>query len=214
MKRKKILKDPGFWILAGINIYLIWYYYHVPQVFTTLIWLYWCQSVMMGLFNCFDILTVRTIETSPGPDGKEKPKLALTRVGAAVFFAVHYGFFHFVYLMFITSGMKPKYPINWELFRYFMIAFFIGQVFTFVQHKIQQRKAASNIGAMFFLPYLRILPMHFTILIPAFFPGSHLGIFLILKGLADIAMYIATKPRPATRAVDETLLASQQTMNM
>jgi hypothetical protein len=211
LKEKKVFKDPGFWLLIGINVYLIYHYFQSPQLFTTLIWLYWSQSVMMGLFNCLDIITVRAATAAPG--SKEQPGLAGTRVGVAIFFAAHYGVFHFVYSMFLVT-MKPQYPIDWALFRYFLIAFFVGQVITFVQHKVQQRKNGSSIGAMFFLPYLRILPMHFTILIPAFFHNAPLGVFLVLKCIADVAMYIATKPNPSTKASTETLLAAQQPMNM
>jgi hypothetical protein len=115
--------------------------------------------------------------------------------------------------MFILS-MKPKYPIQWGLFKYFLMAFFVGQVITFVQHKLYQRRTGNSVGAMFVVPYLRILPMHLTILIPAFFPGSNLGVFLILKGAADVLMYIITKPKLSGGEVGKVEMVSQQTMNM
>ena len=214
MKRKKILTDPGFWVLIGINVYLTIHYYNNPAIFTTLIWLYWTQSVMMGIFNAVDILTVRTVQTEPDKEtGQPVSSMFKYRVRGAVFFTLHYGFFHLVYLIFIAT-MKRSGPFQWDFFKYFLIAFFVGQVINFVQHKIQQRRAASSIGAMFFVPYLRIIPMHLTILVPAFLNISNLGIFLILKSVADVVMYVVTKPAPNTRESNEAMLAAQQTMNV
>ncbi len=213
MKQKQIFRDPGFWILLGINVYLVYYYYQTPRIFTTLIWLYWCQSVLIGLFNILDILTVRTIKVMADKSDSSNSSLFGSRVKLAVFFMLHYGFFHLVYLVFVAT-LKPRYPVNWAMFKYFLFAFLAGQIFTFVQHKIQQRKSASNMGVMFFVPYLRIIPMHLTILIPAFCHISNLGIFLILKAIADVIMYIVTKPSQNSRESNEALVATQSTMNI
>ena len=50
----------------------------------------------------------------------------------------------------------------------------------------------ENVGKMFFIPYLRIIPMHLMILLPAFLDIGVSLVFLILKTVADIGMYIAT----------------------
>jgi hypothetical protein len=43
---------------------------------------------------------------------------------------------------------------------------------------------------MFFLPYLRIIPMHFMILIPAFLNLKPALIFLVLKGIFDVVGHV------------------------
>ena len=58
MKRKKIWSDPGLWILAGTNAWLVIHYYRHPGIFPMLIWIYWYQSVLLGGFNFMDMLTV------------------------------------------------------------------------------------------------------------------------------------------------------------
>ena len=207
MKHNRILTDPGFWVLAGINVYLVYHYYQHPEIFTTLIWLYWSQSVLLGVFNFLDILTVRKVKPeSVVINGRPG---SLQKTPSAFFFLVHYGFFHLVYLFFISS-MKPTGPFQLEFFKYFFFAFLAGQIITFVQHKIQQRKTLTNIGAMFFIPYLRIIPMHLTILLPALLHFGDMGIFLILKALADVAMYIVTRPAGSGKESNAALLAAQQ----
>ena len=213
MKRKNIWLDPSFWVLIGVNGYLVYHYYHHPEIFTTLIWLYWSQSVLMGIFNFFDMLTLKIMK----PESitvNEKPIKSPTVVKgfSAVFFAFHYGFFHLVYFVFLAS-MKKSGPIQWDFLKYFFFAFLVGQIINFIQHKIQQRKQQANLGTMFFTPYLRILPMHLTILLPNFIPVSGMGIFLILKSLADVGMYIVTKPSYQSRETDSAMLAVEQSMN-
>ena len=54
---------------------------------------------------------------------------------------------------------------------------------------IRNRTEDVNIGAMFFLPYARVVPMHLMILMPQFLHISGNAIFLVLKTLADVIMY-------------------------
>src|SRR5579872_1091161 len=154
MKRRKIWTDPSIWVLVGVNAYLVYYYYQQPQIFTTLIWLYWAQSVSLGVFNFLDLLTVG--KSSEPFIVNEKPvSQVVTTLILAFFFALHYGIFHLVYLGFIAT-MKSTGPFQWDLFRNFLFAFIAGQLITFIQHKLQQRKTKTNVGVMFFTPYLRI----------------------------------------------------------
>lgn len=50
----------------------------------------------------------------------------------------------------------------------------------------------ANVGRIFTTPYLRIVPMHLMILLPNILDMSVTVVFLILKTVADIAMYLAT----------------------
>ncbi len=211
MKRKTKFIDPALWVLIGINAYLVYHYYQHPEVFTTLIWLYWAQSVLLGFFNFLDMLTVRSI-AQPNPLDPDAPRSTMKR-SSAFFFLFHYGFFHVAYLIFIGT-MKISGPIDFGLFKYFLAAFIAGQIITFVQHKIQQRTIKADMTKMFFTPYIRILPMHLTILVPAFMHISNMGIFLILKAIADVVMYMATRPPNKSRELNTAMLASQQTMNI
>jgi hypothetical protein len=234
MRSKSRLADPALWILVAINVYLVYYYYQHKEVFTTLIWLYWAQSVLLGLFNFLDMITTpanaipmgntnegKTVASASNNATKAVNALYDKNTGAkytsrtatSFFFLIHYGFFHFAYLFFIAT-MPRSGPFQWDLFKYFLIAFVVGQVVTFVQHKRQQRTVRPNLGTMFFIPYLRIIPMHLTILLPAFMHITNYGVFLILKAFADVAMYLLTRPSNKNKSVDQTLLASQQSMNL
>jgi len=62
----------------------------------------------------------------------------------------------------------------------------------FIRYKAVQKNQVVNYGKQFVMPYVRIIPMHLMILVPAFLGLSSVYIFLILKMIADLAMYLLT----------------------
>jgi hypothetical protein len=192
MNWKKLLLDPSLWILLFVNIFLIYSYEQNPKIFTTLIWLYWSQSVLFGLFNFLDMLTPgkKTIsELNRGLSLKENDK-GLAKY-AAWGFLFHFGFFHFGYYLSLAR-MEKTGSFGWGLYRMFLIFFLVSQIINFIYHKMQDRKRPASISKQFFTPYLRILPMHLCILLPVLFNWSNLTVFLILKMITDVLMYIIT----------------------
>jgi hypothetical protein len=190
---KRILSDPAFLFLIGINAYCIWYYQNNPDEFNTIVFLYWGQSVLIGLFNFIDILTIKNI--IPGSmelnDAPVK-NTAKTKGCAASFFAVHYGFFHLAYGMFLLVYTKMKIDFHFVLIG--LVAFSLNLIIEFIRHKQWQNNNPVNLGRMFVLPYLRIIPMHLMILGPAFLHWQASTIFLVLKTVADVIMYLITSP--------------------
>jgi hypothetical protein len=86
-----------------MNGYLIYYYQQQPGEFNTIVWIYWLQSVLIGLFNFFDLMSVKNPdETSMSLNSQ--PVAEGSMGCAAWFFLFHYGFFHFVYAIFLLVG--------------------------------------------------------------------------------------------------------------
>jgi hypothetical protein len=59
--------------------------------------------------------------------------------------------------------------------------------------KQREKVAKIDLGVLFFLPYLRIVPMHLMILIPTFFGITPSILFLVLKTIADALFYVVAK---------------------
>jgi hypothetical protein len=189
LKNKAFLFDPSLYALLAMNGYMIYHYQQFPDSIHTIIPLYWVQSVMLGLFNFFDILTLqKTVEGSfTVNDEKTNSKGC-----AAFFFLCHYGFFHLAYLIFLAFKGVDIDKLD---MKFLVIGFWIivaSQVITFIQHKIRYSQVPANIGQMFFLPYFRIIPMHFMIIIPAFLDISSYMVFLVLKTVFDLIMYVVS----------------------
>ncbi len=202
---KQILYDPAFIFLIAINAYCIWYYQTNPDEFNTLLFLYWGQSVLIGLFNFVDMLTVKNVVTgSMTINNVPADSSSKSKGCTSLFFLFHYGIFHLVYGIYIFIYTKLDVDLHFILIG--LAAFSLNLIVQFVRHKQWQQYNAVNIGSMFILPYLRIIPMHLMILIPIFFHWKASVIFLILKAAADIIMYVVTSPfYKAERVTNESV---------
>jgi len=192
---QKIIRDPALWALIGFNVVLIIQYRQDVKEYTTIIWLYWCQSVLIGLFNFLDMLTLRSENISIGnltindrPVTPEQAKGCLPW-----FFLIHYGGFHIGYMIFLFVDFKIT-DIDFSSFKWSLLALAISYIFFFLQNKIRYTHIKRSIGAMFFTPYLRIVPMHLTILLPKFLHWEPALTFLIFKMGIDVISCIATTP--------------------
>jgi hypothetical protein len=191
---KKLIVDPSFWILLITNVYLVYKYEQNPGIFSTLVWLYWSQSIIYGFFT-FLTISSSELPALPGNNaaiatGKSDGKITYSDA-TAWFFVFHYGFFHVVYFVFLI-GMTDMTLFNWSLFDYCLLAFFVSQAANFIAYRMNKQKPPADFGRMLAIPYVRVLPMHLCILIPAFIHVVSLTVFLVLKVMADVIMYALT----------------------
>ncbi len=190
---KKMLNDPALWSLIVMNLFFVNYFENHPNSFKTHLWLYWLQSVLIGVFNFFALLTLKKLDAFPVTvNGKEIDVSKQKNGCIAFFFLVHYGIFHLVYFVFLATGFKEYGSIDTSLFKYGIVILFINQIISFVQSKSREKENPSNVVGKLFTPYLRIIPMHLTILLPTFFNFSSIHIFIILKTIADVIMHLIT----------------------
>jgi len=190
---QKILRDPSFWTLIALNLFFIYEVKDNPTQYTTVIWLYWLQSVLIGLFNFIDMLTLKTknIDVS-NMTFNDKPATPAGAKGCLpIFFLFHYGIFHFVYLIFLFVDFKIS-NTNFSYVGMAAVVIFLQQVIQFVQNKVKFANRSRNIASMFFTPYLRIVPMHLTILLPKFLGWTPGLTFLILKTVFDVIGHLVT----------------------
>lgn len=185
---RKLFRDPSFLFLLAANFYCLYYYENNKGDFATVIWIYWLQSITIGLFNFFDLLTLKNYDPA-NFTLNDQPVTEKNKGCAAWFFLLHYGTFHFVYGIFLlvkhTEGLTHP-TILLIGFAGFLLEGIIG----FRQRKEIEASVKVSIGTIFFLPYLRVVPMHLMILGPAFLGWQPGTIFLVLKILADIISYI------------------------
>lgn len=160
--------------------------------FQGILLVYWIQSVIIGIFQFIKILDLKEFSTEGFKiNGNSVQPTQSTKLQTALFFAFHYGFFHFIYLIFISTGMFSQKGENPLPIIGILIAgatYLINHTVSFFLNRAEDQKQYKNIGAMMFFPYARIIPMHLTIIF-----GATLNIatifFFILKTLADILMH-------------------------
>jgi len=159
-------------------------------------WVYWFQSVIIGIFNFIGILQLKNFSTKDFKiGGRPAQPTRDTKNFTAFFFLFHYGLFHVVYLIFISNGMSIKIhgrePTLLELKYIFItiLIFLLNHFFSYVYNKLKDTKK-KNIGSLMFFPYIRILPMHFTLMFGLFIGDIALPFFLMLKTIADGYMHL------------------------
>ena len=184
---KKYFVDPSLLFLLAGNLYCIWYYENHTSGFNTVVWIYWMQSVIIGFFNFIDLLTIKNYDTT-GFKMNNAPVTENNKGCMAWFFLFHYGMFHLAYCIFLLIQFGII-TVDRKFFFLAVAAFLFESLLGFMKHKQIEREIKLNAGTLFFLPYLRIVPMHLMILLPAFSGWQPSGIFLALKMVADILSY-------------------------
>ena len=159
----------------------------------TLLWPYWIQSVIIGWYSRERMLALKNFSTegftmNNHPVPVEPKSLHVV----ARFFTLHYGFFHAAYLVFLVAKSAPLDAWDWLGVGSVSVSFLISHRKSFQQNLEADARGRPNLGALMFMPYARIIPMHLTII------GGHaLGgngpaavlLFSALKTGADVLMH-------------------------
>ena len=193
-------EDGSVWSLVFANVLSLAIAWYQDWNTVSLMTLYWGQSVIIGVSNVFRMLALDRFSTANFTmNGRRVEPTSGTKCQVALFFAVHYGFFHLVYLFFLLSFMADKgfsgTVTRGELFEpWFWICvavFALNHFWSYRYNRNMDRQGTPNIGTLMFTPYLCIIPMHLTIIFGAMFmnTGGSLLLFGVLKTLADIGMH-------------------------
>ncbi|MDD5593700.1 MAG: DUF6498-containing protein [Candidatus Margulisbacteria bacterium] len=195
--------NPSLWSLITANLLVAALALRFDWSLIELLWIYWCQSVIIGVINFIKLLTLADFSTEGFTvNGRSVPANQLTKFSTALFFALHYGTFHLVYLIFLSvftlaGNELPLGPGVTSVagIVFSTLVFLANHLFSFYSNWPQER-LGTNIGQQMFIPYVRIIPMHLTIIFGAVL-GSATGgtfvpllLFLALKTFADVALHL------------------------
>ena len=175
-------------LAAGMALVLHW-------PIETLLWPYWFQSVIIGWYSRKRVLALKSFSTDGlTMNGQPVPVEPRSLRSVARFFTLHYGFFHAVYLTFLLNKGTPLGVWDWLGVSGVAVSFAISHRQSFQQNLEADARGRPNLGALMFLPYLRILPMHFTITVGHAIGGNGAATVLLFSALktgADVLMHYA-----------------------
>jgi hypothetical protein len=191
MPSKEMFKSFSVWSLLISNLLIALFTIIEKQSVLNVLWVYWFQSVIIGVFNFFKILSLKEFTV----DGlKMNNKLLTTlktaKVSVATFFLFHYGFFHFVYAIFLFSFFSMGGILIGEIDSAFIfltsLIFFVNYLIEFIFTFKSERAIVQSLPKLMFAPYKRIIPMHITIMASGFilvggsFSTTDPGIIILL----------------------------------
>jgi hypothetical protein len=164
---------------------------------TDVMWVYWSQSVIIGLFTYRRIMDLRYF-TTKGMKVNNVPvePTEAAKRETARFFLLHYGFFHLVYFVFLWVLSTHVSVFSAIGMVACAVSFLMNHWFSYNKNRESDMNRTLNLGTIFMTPYLRIIPMHLTIIIGGMLviEGEMsvlaLLLFLILKTFADVTMHI------------------------
>ena len=190
---KGITNDASGWSLVLSNLFTIIIAVWQRWDLNTVMIVYLFQNIIIGIFNVAKILTYRfsvTVNKGNVPDNA----IWTVKIFFASFFTIHYGGFQFGYFSFLSHSLKCVDP---GFIFLTSAVFFANHLFSFLYNYKKDREG-FDLGKLMFFPYLRIIPMHVTIIFGGFIMLSLknkfaeqlvLILFLIMKTVADIKMH-------------------------
>lgn len=185
------------WVLIISNFSIIIFTIADDIGLLQILWIYWIQSVIIGVFNFIKITSLKEFSTEGFKQGgKRVPETSSAKYSTAFFFLFHYGLFHLVYAVFLSSGLKIFFGSNNTdtgptYIYYAAIIFLINYIIEFIYY-LRERESRPNLGKTMFTPYIRIIPMHLTIILGGFF--GMIGTFFSLDtGLSLIVFFTLLK---------------------
>jgi len=160
------LDRPGGMLLLG-NLLLVFLALLQNWNYATIAWAYWCESVVIGLFLFFKYLLVAAHSRT----GSKKIAYLL-----AFFFAIHWGIFHFAEVFVVSNlpfginglfAIPPTIPFVVALLILFLLQayLFFTKGYLQVMDESEDAKLARELKNSFAGPYLRIAPIHFSLLL-------------------------------------------------
>lgn len=197
--------DASAYTLVTANFFTIFIAVSESWSLSEVMFIYWFQSVVIGVFTVVRLLSLSESDFPEVEDGiklqsKDGVRYAdldssiwFLKVFMAGFFTVHYGLFHYGYYEFIAQSVDFTEKAIWLSCGLFLA----NHAFSYLYNRMNDQGKKMNFGELMVKPYYRIIPMHTTIVI-GMFGYVILGIlgfdaekpvlvfFLALKTLADV----------------------------
>lgn len=179
--------------LLAANLVTIAVALHQHWRYSELLWIYWSQSLVIGVFAASRAGLLRRFTTRAlTADGGFARPTRSEKISTVIFFAFIYGIFHLIYLVFLCGLARDLSRQDVPGMLACVGLFAVNHFFSFLQKRKLDQTDTPSIDGILGFAFLRILPMHLTLIIGLMFRNRALGFlvtFLILKTALDVLMH-------------------------
>jgi len=168
--------DLSSWALVITNIVTITAAYLQHWPFSTIIWVYWCQTLIIGVFAFLRAISL----TDLSPTRVDRLRLRFSHAGklrAGAFFLAHFTVAQACLTFILWMLIGPVTNVNAMVLLFSATLFFCNHCFSYVYNKKRERIVTKNIGLALLRPYLRLLPLLASLL----FAGMILAAFYLIR---------------------------------
>ena len=196
---KPFYLDLSLWALIVSNLVVAVWALTKRWRLGPIMWVYWCQSVIIGIFWFIKILILKGFSTEGYTvDGKTVEPTKKTKISTARHFLIDYGIIHLIYAGFLYIKLE-----NIRVASILLMAcvFLLYESFSFVYNRKWDEERKPKIVKLLTFPTIRILPMHVIIIAYGVSGGAALekrtplAIFMLLKIVADALTHILERSR-------------------
>jgi hypothetical protein len=196
---KRVWTDLSAWTLILTNLITIAFAYLNHWAFSTIIWVYWCQTLIIGFFAFLKVMSLTDL-SHPGVERIQKRFSLRSKLRAGLLFLAHFTLVQGCLTLVLGAFLGPVTQQNSMILLLSSVLFFCNHLFSYVYNKKNERVVRKNIGFMVLRPYLRLLPLFVSFLfigmiVAAFFlirdeqlaPAAYIVLFILKTGTDVIA---------------------------
>jgi hypothetical protein len=191
-QKSRAAPDASLLMLLAANLVALGVAWASGMTLRQMMLVYWIQSVVIGITTFIRIRSLHRFDVAGfSINGRPAEETDATRRSTALFFLMHYGFFHLVYFVFVVVEARGSLG---SIFGYVVCAviFAVNHAYSLAHNLRRDAAGRPNIGVLMFLPYARIAPMHLVIVFGAHVFGGPVVfiVFGLLKTAADLVMHV------------------------
>ena len=207
---RRVWTDLSAWALILTNFITISFAYSEHWVFSTIIWVYWCQTLIIGLFAFLRVIQLTDI-SSHEVDRIQPKVYSRSKLRNGALFLAHFTVVQGCLTLILGAFLGPVTSQNGTILVSSSLLFFCNHLFSYVYNRNKDSVVHKNIGIMVVRPYLRLLPLFVAFLfigmiVAAFFlvpdqqlaPAAYLILFMLKTG-ADVTAHTLEHRLPKMR---------------
>lgn len=173
---RHIWTDLSVWTLVLTNGITIAFAYIEHWAFSTIIWVYWCQTLIIGFFALLRVISL-TDFSYPGVERIQRKFSLKAKLRAGTFFLAHFTVVQGCLTFILGAFIGPVTNVNRIILVSSSLLFFSNHLFSYLYNKKKERVVRKNIGITVIRPYLRLLPLFVAFL----FIGMIIASFYLIR---------------------------------